>query len=108
MMNQTNDADQSASGEKTPAAAEAVSPEDVLWEMAAVKRNAIGTKILSTQYGLSKDQVKEVLEQRLRAVSDNTDSKALKPRYDYATGGYLEFNEWLQGLLSQWHKLPDE
>ena len=63
-----------------------------LWQMAAMNRNAVGTKILAKQYGYSKDELKHILE---RCFDRERNKKALKSRYDPPTGKYLSFNEWM-------------
>ncbi len=63
-----------------------------LWQMAAMNRNAVGTKILAKQYGYSKEEVKQILEIYL---DHKGNKKALKARYDPPTGKYLSFNDWM-------------
>ena len=63
-----------------------------LWQMAAVNRNSLGTKILANQYGYSKAKVKHILEHYLVHKGNK---RALKSRYDPRTGKYLSFKEWM-------------
>jgi hypothetical protein len=77
-----------------------------LWEMAAVNRNAPGTKRLAQEYGLSKEGLKELLERYGEERRREGDHKPLEPCYDIATGEYLDFGEWLNGFLRKYDKLP--
>ncbi|MBW1697930.1 MAG: hypothetical protein JRH18_12675 [Deltaproteobacteria bacterium] len=74
-----------------------------LWQMAAVNRNALGTRILADEYGYSKENVKHILETQLERSQRN--SKPLKSRYDPATGRYLSFKEWMDLLLKNWNRM---
>ena len=73
-----------------------------LWQMAAMNRNPIGTKILADRYGYSKDEIKQILEQ---CMDSEDNSKALKSRYDPSTSRYLSFNEWMDLLVKDWNRL---
>jgi hypothetical protein len=70
--------------------------------MAAMNRNAIGTKILANQYGYSKEELKHILE---HYVDHKGDRKALKSRYDPRTGKYLSFKEWMNLFIENWNRL---
>jgi hypothetical protein len=76
-----------------------------LWEMAAVNRNALGTKRLAQEYGLSKKDLKELLEQYAESRRREGDLKPLEPCYHIHTGTYLAFEEWMNQLLRKWEKL---
>ena len=79
---------------------------EALWEMAAVNRNAPGTKMLAQEYGLSKNELKGLLEQYAETRRREGDFKPLEPCYDMATGGYLDFGEWLNAFLRKYDKIP--
>lgn len=77
-----------------------------LWQMSAIYRNALGTKILAQQYGFSKEEVRQILEQHAEKSRNRGNSKALEPCYDYSTGKYLSFEEWMDhSLLKNWSRL---
>ena len=74
-------------------------------QMAAVNRNAPGTKSLAMKYGLSKKEVKEILEAYTKAKRSDGNDKALEPTYDHVSRRYLPFEEWMEQLLRNWEKL---
>ena len=76
-----------------------------LWQMAAVFRNAAGTKILAQQYGLSKNDLQKILEKYAEEKKNDRNDKALEPCYEQATGKYLSFEEWMDHLLKNFDKL---
>jgi hypothetical protein len=76
-----------------------------LWEMAAVNRNAPGTKRLAQEYGLSKKELKELLGNYAENRRREGDSKPLEPCYDISTGAYLAFEEWMDSFLKKYDKL---
>jgi hypothetical protein len=76
-----------------------------LWQMAALYRNAPGTRSLAQQYGLSKQQVRDLLERYVEEKRNAGDTKPLEPCYDLNTGTYLSFEEWMYHFLKRWDKL---
>ena len=76
-----------------------------LWEMAAVNRNAPGTKRLAQEYGLSKKELKEFLENYAEIRRREGDLKPLEPCYDISTGAYLAFEEWMDSFLKKYDKV---
>ncbi len=76
-----------------------------LGQMSAIYRNAHGTKHLAQQYGLSKEEVKKVLVELADEMKKEGKSKSLEPCYDYRTGKYLSFEEWVDHYLRIWDKL---
>ncbi|MBW1999418.1 MAG: hypothetical protein JRJ29_15835 [Deltaproteobacteria bacterium] len=76
-----------------------------LWQMAALFRNPQGVKALANQFGLSKDQVKEILEQTAQEKIREGDDKPLGPCYDLQTGRYLAFEDWLERCIKGWDKI---
>ena len=76
-----------------------------LWEMAAVNRNAQGTKRLAQEYGLSKKELKELLEEYAENRRREGDLKPLEPCYDISTGTYLTFEEWVGSFIKKYDKL---
>jgi hypothetical protein len=70
-----------------------------LGQMAAVYRNDHGTKSLAKQYGFSKEEVKKVLEKFADEMKKEGNMKPLEPCYDYSTGKYLSFEEWMDHYL---------
>lgn len=77
-----------------------------LWQMAALYRNALGTKSLAQQYGLSKQEVRDLLGRHVEEKRNAGDTKSLEPCYDLNTGNYLSFEEWMYHFLKRWDKLP--
>jgi len=73
--------------------------------MSAVYRNAHGTKHLARQYGFSKEEVKKVLEEFVDEIKKEGNTKTLEPCYDYRTGKYLSFEEWMDHYWKIWDKL---
>ena len=80
--------------------------EKALWQMAAVFRNAGGTRVLCEQYGFSKKEAEDLLRRWAEEQQRKGDKKTLEPTYDHATGKYLAFEEWLAKFLRDWDKLP--
>lgn len=76
--------------------------------MAAVNRNAVGTRILSARYGFSREQLHNLLEEFARNESADNPDKSFKHRYDYRTDKHLDFSEWMEHLFAMWNKLPEE
>jgi hypothetical protein len=76
-----------------------------LWQMAAVFRNAGGTRVLCEQYGFSKKEAEEILRKLAEEQQSKGDAKTLEPTYDHHTGKYLAFDEWLDQFIKRWDKL---
>ena len=76
-----------------------------LWEMAAVNRNAPGTKMLAQEYGLSKNELKNLLEQYAETRRSEGDLKPLEPCFDISTGSYLTFEQWMDSFLKKYDKV---
>lgn len=76
-----------------------------LWQMAAVYRNAPGTRRLAQRYGLSRKEVEEFLRKEAQERGRGKDGRPLRASYDSASGRYLSFQEWLERLLRQWERL---
>jgi hypothetical protein len=74
---------------------------EALWEM-AVNRNAPGTKRLAREYGISRQTLKQIFEDRARQLREDGHDKALAACYDAATGKYLSFEEWMNHLIERW------
>jgi hypothetical protein len=77
-----------------------------LWQMAAVYRNGPGTKLLAQEYGYSKGELRDLLEQLANEKRNAGDTKPLEPCYDLNTGNHLSFEEWMYHFLKRWDKLP--
>ena len=77
-----------------------------LWQMSAVGRNAPGTKALSQQYGLSKNQLRQTLQRYAEKKRSEGDKKPLEPCYDHSTGKYLSYEEWVDNFFRKWDRLP--
>jgi len=76
-----------------------------LGQMAAIYRNAHGTKHLALQYGFSRGEIKKFLEEFADKMKKEGNIKPLEPCYDYRTGRYLSFEEWVDHYLKVWDKL---
>jgi hypothetical protein len=79
--------------------------KEALWQMAAVFRNAAGTRILAGQYVMSNRDVEDFLRKRLEEERGLGNTKILEPTFDYHTSRYLTFEEWLDQLMKKWDKL---
>ena len=73
-----------------------------LWKMAAMNRNAPGTRVLADHYGFSKEETEHILKNCLNTEKDR---KALKSRYDPISGNYITFKEWMELFLKNWNRL---
>ena len=87
-------------------------PEDVteikfkaLWQMAAVNRNAVGAKQLAHDFGISKEELKFFLGKKANEQRQGGNERPLTPRYDYQSGKYLAFDEWMENLFKFWPKI---
>ena len=76
-----------------------------LVQMAVAYRNPHGTKALAQQFGYSKQEVKQILTERVKQNKINENIKHFKTCYDYATGKHLTFEEWINHYIEKWHKL---
>ena len=75
-----------------------------LWQMSAIYRNAPGTMSLTQQYGISKPELKQILEQYAEEQRKNGNNKDLEHCYDHSTGKYLTFEAWLDLFFKNWEK----
>lgn len=66
-----------------------------LSQISAIYRNVQGTKILAKQFGFSNDKLRHVLGQYAKEKRKEGNSKPLNTCYDYKTGKYLSFEEWM-------------
>ncbi len=78
---------------------------EALWQMAALYRNALGTKKMAQEFGISKQELARVLNQKLQEVSQKKEARELEPCYDHETGQYLDFEQWMERLFKGWSKL---
>jgi len=53
-----------------------------LWQMSAMYRNALGTKVLAKHYRLSKAELKEILETMSKEHRKEGNEEGFKPRCD--------------------------
>jgi len=74
-------------------------------QMSAFYRNAHGTKRLALQYGFSREEVKEILENFIHETKKEGKSELLGPCYDYTTGKHISFEEWRDYYLKIWDRL---
>ena len=75
-------------------------------QMSATFRNAGGTKQLAMQFGISKEELKNILENYMEDRISREDVRDLEPCYDPATGDYLSFEQWISLLIKRWDRLP--
>jgi hypothetical protein len=73
-----------------------------LWQMAAVYRNGPGTESLAQGYGISKDELRDLLERLAKEKARAGDTKPLEPCYDLSARAHLSFEEWLEQLMKRW------
>jgi hypothetical protein len=78
-----------------------------LWQIAAVYRNAPGTKALTAEYGFSRDKLEELLKKEMTAKQEQGDLKVIGPCFDYTTNKYLIFEDWMNKFFQNWDKLPN-
>ncbi|RLB18786.1 MAG: hypothetical protein DRG82_02985 [Deltaproteobacteria bacterium] len=78
-----------------------------LWQMAAEWRNPAGTKFLAGAFGISRDSLEKHLMKAMESKSSRGETKSIEPAYDYHTGKYLSFEEWVAGLIKNWNRIPD-
>jgi len=78
---------------------------EALWQM-ALNRNAVGTKKLAQEYGISKQELKEYLQSRAMEYGKAGDIKLMSSCYDVVTGQYFSFEEWLEFYTMKWKDYP--
>jgi len=76
-----------------------------LGQMAAIYRNAPGTKHLALKYGFSREEVGEALKKFVDEMKKEGNQKPLEPCYDHGTGKYLSFEDWMDHYLKVWDKI---
>ena len=81
--------------------------KEALWQMAAVFRNAVGTRILADQYGMSKKDLQDFLQNRSEEEKSRGNTKSLEPTFDCLTDRYLTFEDWVEQLTKKWSKLAE-
>ncbi|BDV41583.1 hypothetical protein GURASL_05060 [Geotalea uraniireducens] len=74
---------------------------EALWQMAQ-NRNAVGTRKLAQEWGVSKQELKEYLQNRAVEHRKTGDIKLLTSCYDAGTGKYFSFEEWLEFYAEKW------
>ena len=76
-----------------------------LWQMAVFNRNAVGTKKIAYDFGISKEELKVFLEKKADEQRQEGNERPLTPRYDPQSGKYLDFEEWIENLFKFWSKI---
>ena len=76
-----------------------------LGQMSAVYRNFQGAKHLAQEFGFSREEVKQILTEYAEDKKKEGNLKILEPCYDYSTGKYLSFEQWLEHYLKIWDSL---
>jgi DNA-directed RNA polymerase sigma subunit (sigma70/sigma32) len=76
-----------------------------LGKMSAIHRNPQGTRHIARQYGLSREEVRKILEEFADEMKNGGNNKPLEPCYDYSTGKYLSFEKWMDHYLKIWDKI---
>lgn len=76
-----------------------------IWQMSAIYRNVHGARHLTREYGFSREEVKQAFIEFADEMSKQGNRKILEPSYDYSTGKYLSFEEWLEHFLKIWDRL---
>jgi hypothetical protein len=54
---------------------------------------------------MTKKEVEDFLRKRAEEERRGGNTKSLEPTFDYHTGSYLAFEEWLAQLMKKWDKL---
>jgi hypothetical protein len=75
-----------------------------LWQMATNNRNAVGTKKLAQDFGISREELKVFLRKKTEAQRQEGNERPFTPRYDHQSGKYLDFEEWMENLFKFWSK----
>ncbi|MBN2467668.1 MAG: hypothetical protein JXD19_05905 [Deltaproteobacteria bacterium] len=75
---------------------------EALWQMAALNRNAGGTKILAQAYGVPKQELIKFLEDKAARFRENGDAKVISTHFDPATGKYFTFEGWVAFHIEKW------
>ena len=73
-----------------------------LWQMSAVNRNAVGTRKLAQDFGISKEELKSFLGKKAEEQRQAENERPLTPRYDHQSGKYLDFEEWMENFFKFW------
>jgi hypothetical protein len=76
-----------------------------LWQMSAVFRNGPGTKGLAQDYGFSKREVGQILQEYAEKTRVEGNVKPLEPCYDCNADNHLTFEKWLDQFVKNWDKL---
>jgi hypothetical protein len=76
-----------------------------LGQMSAVYRNMHGAKCLAQEYGFSREEVKQILAEYSEKMRKEGSLKILEPCYDYNTGKFLSFDQWVELYLKIWDRL---
>ena len=79
--------------------------EKALWQVAGIGRNPYATKKLAIELGYSKDKIKQILIEQADKEKELGNKKSIGPCYDYRSGKYLTFEEWLNRFLKEWNKI---
>lgn len=80
---------------------------NALWQMAAEWRNPAGTKALADRFGITREDLEKQLLEMMGTRSGRGHTKSIEPAYDYRTGKYLSFEEWVADLMKNWNRIPD-
>ncbi len=67
---------------------------EALWQM-ALNRNTPGLNSLALSYGIPMEEIRQLLQERCRHLSESQQSKDLGPCYDGTTGRYLTLEAWI-------------
>ena len=76
-----------------------------LWLMAAVHRNAPGTKKLAREYGLSKNELKEFLENTAEKRRKDGQNHIFGMCYSSTMGCCLIFDEWMNHFFEKFERI---
>ena len=76
-----------------------------IWQAGGIGRNPYIVRQIAQEFGYSKEEVKEILLEQAKKEEESENKKILGSCYDYRTGKYLEFKDWLQRLLKEWNKI---
>ena len=68
-----------------------------------LRKKALGQ--MSQEYGFSRDEVKQILAEYAEEMRKEGNLKIFEPCYDYNTGKYLSFDQWMEQYLKNWDRL---
>ncbi len=76
-----------------------------IWQAGIYSRNIYALKELAEELGYSKEKIKEILMELAKKEEEKGNKKLVSSCYDYRSGKYLSFEEWLEKAMKEWNKI---